>query len=78
MSTGLGDKAVLQRHPLQPLGRGVRRALGYLDLRFTQVNWRELYPNLTRLQDKLHAAGESWRERSAGLSGGVLSIKMGA
>ncbi|MGH6639232.1 MAG: glutathione S-transferase C-terminal domain-containing protein, partial [Polaromonas sp.] len=28
-------------------------ALGYLDLRFPQINWRESHPNLARLQEKL-------------------------
>jgi glutathione S-transferase len=28
-------------------------ALGYLDFRFPQLPWREQYPNLVRLQDKL-------------------------
>jgi glutathione S-transferase len=28
-------------------------ALGYLDFRFPQLAWREQYPNLVKLQDKL-------------------------
>jgi glutathione S-transferase len=28
-------------------------ALGYLDLRYPELDWRELYPNLARLADKL-------------------------
>ena len=28
-------------------------ALGYLDFRFPQLSWREQYPNLVKLQDKL-------------------------
>lgn len=28
-------------------------ALGYLDLRFAELDWRDLYPNLARLADKL-------------------------
>ena len=28
-------------------------ALAYLDFRFPQNSWRETYPNLARLQDKL-------------------------
>jgi glutathione S-transferase len=28
-------------------------ALGYLDFRFPQINWRDEYPNLVKLHDKL-------------------------
>ena len=28
-------------------------ALGYLDFRFPHIAWRERYPNLLKLQDKL-------------------------
>ncbi len=28
-------------------------ALGYLDLRMPNLNWRKLYPNLEKLSDKL-------------------------
>jgi glutathione S-transferase len=28
-------------------------ALGYLDFRFPQIDWREPYPNLARLHEKL-------------------------
>jgi glutathione S-transferase len=28
-------------------------ALGYLDYRFPQIAWRDTYPNLVKLQDKL-------------------------
>ena len=28
-------------------------ALGYLDFRFPQIDWRTEYPNLVRLHDKL-------------------------
>ena len=30
-------------------------ALGYLDFRFPQIAWRDEYPNLARLADKLNA-----------------------
>jgi glutathione S-transferase len=30
-------------------------ALGYLDFRFPQVDWRARHPNLARLSDKLAA-----------------------
>jgi glutathione S-transferase len=53
MSTGLGDKAFCSGIHFSLSDVAVGCALGYLDLRFTQINWRELYPNLNRLQDKL-------------------------
>jgi len=53
MSTGLGDKAFCSGIHFSLSDIAVGCALGYLDLRFTQINWREMYPNLTRLQDKL-------------------------
>ena len=53
MSTGLGDKAFCSGIHFSLSDVAVGCALGYLDLRFTQVNWRELYPNLAKLQDKL-------------------------
>lgn len=53
MSTGLGDKAFCSGIHFSLSDVAVGCALGYLDLRFTQVKWRELYPNLTKLQDKL-------------------------
>ena len=53
MSTGLGDKAFCSGIHFSLSDVAVGCALGYLDLRFTQINWRELYPNLARLQDKL-------------------------
>ena len=53
MSTGLGDKAFCSGIHFSLSDVAVGCALGYLDLRFTQVNWREMYPNLTKLQDKL-------------------------
>jgi glutathione S-transferase len=53
MSTGLSDKAFCSGIHFSLSDVAVGCALGYLDLRFTQVNWRELYPNLTKLQDKL-------------------------
>jgi glutathione S-transferase len=28
-------------------------ALGYLDLRFSEIDWRDRHPNLARLADKL-------------------------
>jgi glutathione S-transferase len=53
MSTGLGDKSFCSGIHFSLSDVAVGCALGYLDLRFTQINWREMYPNLTKLQDKL-------------------------
>ncbi|SFV01749.1 glutathione S-transferase [Polaromonas sp. YR568] len=53
MSTGLGDKAFCSGIHFSLSDIAVGCALGYLDLRFTQINWREMYPNLAKLQDKL-------------------------
>ncbi|AYQ27930.1 MULTISPECIES: glutathione S-transferase N-terminal domain-containing protein [unclassified Polaromonas] len=53
MSTGLGDKAFCSGIHFSLSDIAVGCALGYLDLRFTQINWREMYPNLNKLQDKL-------------------------
>jgi glutathione S-transferase len=53
MSTGLGDKAFCSGIHFSLSDIAVGCALGYLDLRFTQINWREMYPNLARLQEKL-------------------------
>jgi glutathione S-transferase len=53
MSTGLGDKPFCSgvHFSLSDVATGC--ALGYLDLRFTSINWRERHPNLARLQEKL-------------------------
>jgi glutathione S-transferase len=53
MSTGLGDKSFCSGIHFSLSDIAVGCALGYLDLRFTQINWREMYPNLAKLQDKL-------------------------
>lgn len=53
MSTGLGDKAYCSGIHLSLSDVAVGCALGYLDLRFPQNTWRETYPNLAKLQDKL-------------------------
>ena len=53
MSTGLGEKAFCSGIHFSLSDVAVGCALGYLDFRFTQINWREMYPNLARLQDKL-------------------------
>ena len=53
MSTGLGEKAYCSgvHFSLSDVAAGC--ALAYLDLRFPEINWRESYPNLAKLQDKL-------------------------
>jgi glutathione S-transferase len=53
MSLGLGDRNWCTGiHPtLADMAVGC--ALGYLDFRFADINWRETYPNLARLYEKL-------------------------
>ena len=53
MSKGLGDKAYCVGIHLSLADVAVGVALGYLDFRFPQINWREHYPNLVKLHDKL-------------------------
>lgn len=53
MSTGLGDKPYCcgTHMSLADIATGV--ALGYLDFRFAQIDWRTPHPNLARLYEKL-------------------------
>src|SRR5437867_11809073 len=53
MSTGLTDKAFCSSIHLSLSDVAVGCALGYLDLRFPEIHWRESYPNLAKLQEKL-------------------------
>lgn len=53
MSKGLGDKAYCVGIHLTLADVAVGVALGYLDFRFPQINWRAQFPNLLKLQDKL-------------------------
>ena len=53
MSTGLGDKPFCSGVHFSLSDVAVGCALGYLDFRFPQITWRESYPNLVKLQDKL-------------------------
>lgn len=53
MSQGLGDKPFCSGIHLSLSDVAVGCALGYLDFRFPQIDWRTEYPNLRRLQDKL-------------------------
>ena len=53
ISKGLGDKPYFVGIHLSLADIAVGVALGYLDFRFPQINWREQYPNLLHFQDKL-------------------------
>lgn len=53
MSQGLGDKPHCAGVPLTLADIAVGCALGYLDFRFPQIDWRTPYPNLHKLFDKL-------------------------
>lgn len=53
MSTGLGDKAFCSGIHFSLSDVAVGCALGYLDFRFPEVNWRDSHANLARLQEKL-------------------------
>lgn len=53
MSQGLGDRPWCNgnHHSLADIAAGC--ALGYVDFRFPQIDWRDSYPNLGKLFDKL-------------------------
>lgn len=53
MSQGLADRpwCMGPHHSLADIAVGC--ALGYLDFRFPEINWRTDYPNLAKLHDKL-------------------------
>jgi glutathione S-transferase len=53
MSAGLGDKAYCSGIHLSLSDIAVGCAVGYLDFRFPQIDWRTPYPNLHKLYDKL-------------------------
>ena len=53
MSQGLGDKPYCAGIYLSLADIAVGCALGYLDFRFPDIDWRGSYPNLGKLQDKL-------------------------
>lgn len=55
MSTGLGDKPWCSGIHISLADIAVGCALGYLDFRFPQIAWREQYPNLAKLGEKLFA-----------------------
>lgn len=53
MSLGLADKSYCSSIHLNLSDIAVGVALGYLDLRFPEIDWRGRHPNLLRLYDKL-------------------------
>ena len=53
MSTGLGDKPYCAGIHLSLADIAVGCAMGYLDFRFPDIDWRTLYPNLAKLYEKL-------------------------
>ena len=53
MARGLGDKPWCFGNHLTLADIATGCALGYLDFRFPQIDWRVRHPNLTRLADKL-------------------------
>jgi glutathione S-transferase len=53
MSQGLGDKPFCAGIHLSLADVAVGCALGYLDFRFPDIEWRTAYPNLAKLHDKL-------------------------
>jgi glutathione S-transferase len=55
MSQGLGDKPFCAGNQFTLADVAVGCALGYLDFRFPQIDWRASYPNLKKLNDKLAA-----------------------
>lgn len=55
MSRGLGDKPWCNGNAYTLADIAVGCALGYLDFRFPEIDWRGAYPNLSRLAEKLAA-----------------------
>src|SRR4051812_19214023 len=53
MSQGLGEKPFCAGIYLSLADISVGCALGYLDFRFPQIDWRTPHPNLAKLQEKL-------------------------
>ncbi len=53
MAQGLGEKAWCFGNSFTLADVATGCALGYLDFRFPQIDWRADYPNLLRLHDKL-------------------------
>lgn len=63
MSQGLGDKPFCAGNHFTLADVAVGCALGYLDYRFAQIDWRSSHPNLHKLHTKL-AARPSFVETS--------------
>ena len=55
MSTGLGDKPWCSGIHMSLADIAVGCALGYLDFRFPQLDWRSRHANLVKLAEKLEA-----------------------
>jgi glutathione S-transferase len=55
MSRGLADKAWCNGHGYTVADIAAGCALGYLDFRFPEIGWRDAYPNLAKLYEKLAA-----------------------
>ena len=55
MSRGLGEKPWCNGHGYTLADIAVGCTLGYLDFRFARINWRDSYPNLAKLHEKLSA-----------------------
>ncbi len=53
MSNGLGESTFCTGTHYTLADVSVGCALGWLEFRFPQIEWRETYPNLSRLSDKL-------------------------
>ena len=53
MSRGLGDKAWCNGHGYTLADIAAGCTLGYLDFRFAHIQWRDTYPNLAKLYEKL-------------------------
>jgi glutathione S-transferase len=53
MSQGLGERNFCAGTHFSLADVAVGCALGYLDFRFPQIDWRDAYPSLVRLSDKL-------------------------
>ena len=69
MSQGLGDRPWCAGNHFSLADIAVGCALGYLDFRFPEIDWRRDYPNLTKLADgklaqrsaALVRAAQEWR-----------------
>jgi glutathione S-transferase len=55
MSNGLGEKPWCNGHAYSLADIAVGCALGYLDFRFSHIDWRGQFSNLARLNEKLAA-----------------------